>query len=149
MALLPWSPDLPQPLHPIPRTRPRLTRGLIPGEGLGDQRVIEGSRIGPGMRGRDEPLLRQIVERGLRLLSRVPQLLQALGDLLQDRGSSIVAGTLYSLLSASFFIVPRRILPERVFGRRETTATSLKAATGPIRSRTRATSSWRMVSGSR
>ena len=33
-------------------------------------------------------------------------------------GSSMVAGTLNSLPSASFFMVPRRILPERVLGRR-------------------------------
>jgi hypothetical protein len=35
----------------------------------------------------------------------------------------------------------RRILPLRVFGKRLTTRASLKAATGPMRSRTRATSS--------
>ena len=40
-------------------------------------------------------------------------------------------------------IVPRRILPERVLGSRFTTRASLNAATGPIRSRTRATSSRR------
>ena len=52
-------------------------------------------------------------------------------------GSSIVAGTLYCLPSAMLFMVPRRILPERVLGRRATAATSLNAATGPICSRTR------------
>ena len=60
-------------------------------------------------------------------------------------GSSMVAGTFTSLPSASFFMVPRRILPERVLGRRLTTATSLKAATGPISSRTLATSSFWMM----
>ena len=49
----------------------------------------------------------------------------------------MVAGTLYGWPSAIFFTVPRRILPERVFGRRGTTVAVLKAATGPIDSRTR------------
>src|SRR5207247_3584696 len=56
-------------------------------------------------------------------------------------GSSIVGGTRYSTPSAIFLIVPRRILPERVFGRRCTTIASRNAATGPIRSRTMPTSS--------
>ena len=38
-------------------------------------------------------------------------------------------------------MVPRRILPERVFGSRFTTITDLKAATGPISSRTSLTTS--------
>ena len=38
-------------------------------------------------------------------------------------------------------MVPRRILPERVLGRRFTTITVLKAATGPISSRTSLTTS--------
>jgi hypothetical protein len=38
--------------------------------------------------------------------------------------------------SAIFFIVPRKILRERVFGRRATVITSLKAPTAPIFSRT-------------
>jgi hypothetical protein len=41
--------------------------------------------------------------------------------------------------SAIFFMVPRRILPERVLGRRLTVMAILKAATGPIFSRTSAT----------
>ena len=53
-------------------------------------------------------------------------------------GSSIVAGIVQASPSAIFCIVPRRILPERVFGRRSTITASLKAATGPIRSRTSA-----------
>ena len=53
----------------------------------------------------------------------------------------MVAGTPYSTPSAIFFMVPRRILPERVLGRRFTTATVLNAATGPMRSRTSSTSS--------
>src|SRR5260370_41085079 len=53
----------------------------------------------------------------------------------------MVAGTPCSTPSAIFFMVPRRILPERVLGRRFTTATVLNAATGPIRSRTISTSS--------
>ena len=36
-------------------------------------------------------------------------------------------------------MVPRRILPERVLGRRGTVMASLNAATGPIFSRTSAT----------
>ena len=51
-------------------------------------------------------------------------------------GSSIVAGTLYSLLSAIFCMVPLSILPERVFGRRLTTVAFLNEATGLIRSLT-------------
>src|SRR5208282_5354674 len=51
-------------------------------------------------------------------------------------GSSIVAGVAHSSWSAIFFIVPRRILPERVFGSRVTTTAILNAATGPILSRT-------------
>src|SRR5580698_2495706 len=56
-------------------------------------------------------------------------------------GSSIVAGVTQGSRSAIFFIVPRRILPERVFGRRDTTKAILKAATGPILSRTSWTTS--------
>ena len=48
----------------------------------------------------------------------------------------MVAGILNSAQSAILTMVARRILPERVFGRRSTTATSLNAATGPIFSRT-------------
>ena len=46
-------------------------------------------------------------------------------------------------------MVPRRIFPERVFGRRLTVTTVLKAATGPMRSRTRPTTSRSIVSMSR
>ena len=53
-------------------------------------------------------------------------------------GSSMVAGIDHASPSAIFFMVPRRILPERVLGRRATVMASLKAATGPILSRTRA-----------
>ena len=56
-------------------------------------------------------------------------------------GSSIVAGIVQGSPSAIFFMVPRRILPERVFGSRATVMASLKAATGPIFSRTSATHS--------
>src|ERR1051325_5180845 len=58
-------------------------------------------------------------------------------------GSSIVGGTTYVVPSAIFLIVPRTIFPERVFGRRFTTAAVLNDATGPIRSRTRLTISLR------
>src|SRR5205823_6704878 len=61
-------------------------------------------------------------------------------------GSSIVGGTRYSIPSAIFLIVPRRILPERVLGSRGTTRAVLNAATGPIRSRTIRTSSSAMAS---
>ena len=53
----------------------------------------------------------------------------------------MVGGTLYSSLSAIFCTVPRRILPERVFGRRSTTIAVLNEATGPIWSRTSRTAS--------
>ena len=46
-------------------------------------------------------------------------------------------------------MVPRRILPERVLGRRATVTAILKAATGPILSRTSATSSFSISAGSR
>ena len=49
--------------------------------------------------------------------------------------------------AAIFFIVARRILPERVFGSRPTVNASLQAATGPILSRISATSSRSMTSG--
>src|SRR6202040_1545570 len=49
-------------------------------------------------------------------------------------GSSMVAGSRYSSPSAIFFMVPRRILPERVFGSRLTTTATLNDATGPMRS---------------
>ena len=51
--------------------------------------------------------------------------------------------------SAIFFMVPRRILPERVLGRRGTVMASLNAATGPIFSRTSATISCSISVGSR
>ncbi len=53
----------------------------------------------------------------------------------------MVGGTGADSPSAIFRIEARRILPERVFGSRCTTRASLNAATGPIRSRTSATSS--------
>ena len=56
-------------------------------------------------------------------------------------GSSMVAGIDHSSPSAILRIVPRRILPDLVLGRRSTTRTILKAATAPIRSRTKATNS--------
>ena len=62
-------------------------------------------------------------------------------------GSSIVAGSVYSAPSAIFFMVALRILPERVFGSRLTTAAVLKAATGPMVARTFSTSS-RTISAS-
>ena len=48
----------------------------------------------------------------------------------------MVAGILYSSPSAIERMVPRRILPDRVLGRRLTTMTFLNAATGPMTSRT-------------
>ena len=48
----------------------------------------------------------------------------------------MVAGIVYGIPSAMRLTVPRRILPERVFGSRLTTVAVLKAATGPIVSRT-------------
>ena len=56
-------------------------------------------------------------------------------------GSSIVAGILKSSPSAILTMVARRILPDRVLGRRLTTSACLKAATGPIWSRTSLTHS--------
>jgi hypothetical protein len=56
----------------------------------------------------------------------------ALSISLSITGSSIVAGMVQGSPSAIFFMVPRRTLPERVFGSRATVITSLKAATGPI-----------------
>jgi Flp pilus assembly protein TadG len=58
-------------------------------------------------------------------------------------GSSMVAGIFQSSPSAIFCMVPRRILPERVLGRRFTVSAILKAATGPISSRTSLTTSFR------
>ena len=46
-------------------------------------------------------------------------------------GSSIVAGILYSSLSAIFLTVPLKIFPDLVFGNLFTTIAVLKAATGP------------------
>ena len=46
-------------------------------------------------------------------------------------GSSIVAGILYSSLSAIFLIVPLKTFPDLVFGNLLTTIAILKAATGP------------------
>jgi hypothetical protein len=40
-------------------------------------------------------------------------------------GSSMVAGNVYDLLSAIFCMVPRRILPDHVFGRRLTTVAAV------------------------
>src|SRR4029079_16336335 len=64
-------------------------------------------------------------------------------------GSSIVAGMVHGSLSAIFLMVPRRILPDRVFGRRPTVIASLKAATGPSLSRTSATTSFSISAGVR
>ena len=64
-------------------------------------------------------------------------------------GSSIVAGMVQLSPSAIFFMVPRRILPERVFGSRGTVMASLNAATGPIFSRTSATISFSISAGGR
>ena len=61
----------------------------------------------------------------------------------------MVAGVAYGRPSAIFFTVPRRILPERVFGRRGTRAAVLNAATGPIEARTRSTSSGTISSAPR
>src|SRR5215470_5245473 len=64
-------------------------------------------------------------------------------------GSSIVAGMVQLSPSAIFLMVPRRILPERVFGSLPTVIASLKAATGPSFSRTRATISFSISAGLR
>src|SRR5262249_46530588 len=64
-------------------------------------------------------------------------------------GSSMVAGMLHGCSSAIFFMVPRRILPERVFGSRATVMASLNAATGPILSRTSFTISCSISFGGR
>ena len=61
----------------------------------------------------------------------------------------MVAGVLYSSPSAIFAMVPRRILPERVLGSRSTTTACLKAATGPMVSRTMRTSSTTISSDGR
>jgi len=45
-------------------------------------------------------------------------------------GSSIVAGIVHISWSAIFFIVPRRIFPDRVFGSRATTTACLATASG-------------------
>jgi len=59
----------------------------------------------------------------------------------------MVAGIVQLSPSAIFFIVPRRIFPERVFGSRPTVVASLNAATGPIFSRTSATHSFSISVG--
>src|SRR5262250_247127 len=64
-------------------------------------------------------------------------------------GSSIVAGIVHVSPSAIFLMVPRRILPERVFGSRPTVIASLNAATGPSFSRTSATISFSISTGLR
>ena len=64
-------------------------------------------------------------------------------------GSSMVAGMLKLAPSTIFFMVPRRIFPERVFGSRATVTAALKAATGPILSRTRSTTSFSIAAPSR
>ena len=61
----------------------------------------------------------------------------------------MVAGMFQDSPSAMLRMVPRSILPERVLGRRSTTAHSLNAATGPMRSRTSATASATMSAGAR
>ena len=61
-------------------------------------------------------------------------------------GSSIVAGTLYSSLSAIFLIVPLNILPDLVFGNLFITITFLNAATGPMLSLTIFIHSFEIVS---
>ena len=48
----------------------------------------------------------------------------------------MVTGARNCLLSAILTIVPRRILPDRVLGKRSTTQANLKAATGPVFSHT-------------
>src|ERR1700757_3166236 len=62
-------------------------------------------------------------------------------------GSSMVAGIVQGSPSAIFLMVPRRILPERVFGSRATVIASLNAATGPSFSRTSATISFSISAG--
>ena len=61
----------------------------------------------------------------------------------------MVAGIFHWVLSAMDFIVPRSIFPERVLGKRLTTAASLKAATGPILPRTSCTTSLTISDSSR
>ena len=61
----------------------------------------------------------------------------------------MVAGVVYSCPSAIFFMVPRRILPERVFGRPFTTSAVRKQVNAPIVVRTRSTSSAAMSASAR
>ena len=58
----------------------------------------------------------------------------------------MVGGILYSTLSAIFLIVPRKILPDLVFGSLFIIIATLKAATGPILSLTIWTHSLEIVS---
>ena len=64
-------------------------------------------------------------------------------------GSSMVAGMVQASPSAIFLMVPRRILPERVFGRRCTMMARRNDATGPILSRTSCTHSFSISPGGR
>src|SRR3954462_11244616 len=64
-------------------------------------------------------------------------------------GSSIVAGMLHAPPSAIFLMVPRRILPERVFGNRWTTMARRNEAPGPILARPNWTHSFSMSSTGR
>jgi hypothetical protein len=77
----------------------------------------------------------------MRRASRAPAVRSATAISSRLAGSSMVAGTRQASASAMRRMVPRSTLPERVFGRRGTTTACLKALTGPIRSRTRATTS--------
>jgi len=102
-------------------------------------RGIRGRRIGAFLRGSNGPLDQQPTPLPLsaaQISSRIP-------------ASSMVAGMVQLSPSAIFFMVPRRILPDRVLGSRPTVMASLKAATGPIFSRTRTTHSRSMSSGGR
>ena len=54
----------------------------------------------------------------------------------------MVAGIFHASPSAMALMVPRRILPERVLGRRSITVAVLNAATGPMSRRTMATASF-------
>ena len=74
---------------------------------------------------------------------------EAVGDLAENGGVVDGGGHLVLLAIGDARIVPRRILPERVLGRRCTTTAVLKLATGPMRSRTSATISAAIRAGDR
>src|SRR5713101_8689120 len=91
---------------------------------------IASLRAAEGMAGlhRTAAVRRQLLER----YPPTPYPFKALPISPRIAGSSMVAGMVHGSPSAIFFMVPRKILPDRVFGSRATVMASLKAATGPI-----------------